>query len=140
MSALRQTDDVRASTARAYPAPAAPARAPRPRLKVVRAPGLARSRVPFVLTCIAILGGALLSALLLNTSMASIAFERYELSNEMGRLEQDRKDLVAELDQRSSPDRLAAAARELGMVEANGTGWLRLADGSVQGSPAPAGG
>lgn len=129
-----------ARTARAYPLPARPAAAPPPRLRVVRAPEQARSRVPFVIACMAVLAGALLTALLLNTQMASLAFERYALSNELGRLEQERMDLVAELDSRSSPARLAEAATELGMVEANGTGWLRLADGSVQGAPAPAGG
>jgi hypothetical protein len=88
----------------------------------------------------AVLGGALLAALLLNTQVASLAFERYELSNELGQLRQDRMDLVAQLDAKSSPTQLAQAARGLGMVEANGTGWLRLADGSVQGAPAPAAG
>ena len=139
MSALPQAA-ARTGAARAYPLPARPAPAPRPRLRVVRAPEQARSRVPFVLACMAVLGGALLTALLLNTQMASLAFERYELSNELGRLQQDRKDLVAELDARSSPSQLAEAAARQGMVESNGTGWLRLADGSVQGAPAPAGG
>ncbi|UZN04938.1 hypothetical protein [Cellulomonas sp. S1-8] len=130
----------RTGAARAYPLPSRPAAAPPPRLRVVRAPAQSRSRVPFVLACMAVLGGALLTALLLNTQMASLAFERYELSNDLGRLRQDRMDLVAQHDARSSPSQLAAAARALGMVEANGTGWLRLADGSVQGAPAPAGG
>lgn len=139
MSALPQAA-VRTADARAYPLPARPAAAPAPRLRVVRAPDQARSRAPFVLACMAVLGGALLAALLLNTQMASLAFDRYELSNDLGRLRQDRMDLVAQLDQRSSPTQLAEKARALGMVEANGTGWLRLADGSVQGAPAPAGG
>lgn len=130
----------RTGAARAYPQPARPAAAPPPRLRVVRAPAQARSRVPFVLACMALLGGALLAALLLNTQVASLAFERYELSNELGQLRQDRMDLVAQLDAKSSPTQLAQAARGLGMVEANGTGWLRLADGSVQGAPAPAAG
>lgn len=139
MSALPQAA-VRTGAARAYPLPSRPTPAPRPRLQVVRAPAQTRTRVPFVLACMAVLGAALLSALLLNTQMASLAFEKYELSNELGRLEQDRMDRVAELDMRSSPTQLAAEARRLGMVEANGTGWLRLADGSVRGAPAPAGG
>jgi UPF0716 family protein affecting phage T7 exclusion len=95
--------------------------------------------VPFVLACMAVLGAALLAALLLNTSMAGQAFERYELSNQLGRLQQDQLDLAAELDARSAPDALAAAAAGLGMVPANGTGWVRLSDGTVQGAPAPAG-
>ncbi|AEE45741.1 hypothetical protein [Cellulomonas fimi] len=127
----------RVSTARAYPAPARqPAAAPR--LRLVRAPQTARTRVPFVLACMAVLAAALLSALLLNTQMASGAYEKYGLSNELGRLDQDAKDLQAQLDQKASPAQVAAAARALGMVPADGTGWVRVSDGTVQGSPAPA--
>ena len=120
------------------PAAPRPAPAPRPRLRVVRAPQQARTRVPFVFLCMAILGAALLSALLLNTSMAGGAFERSSLTSRLGRLQQDQLDLVAQLDARSAPASLAQAAGGLGMVPANGTGWLRLSDGSVQGAPAPA--
>jgi hypothetical protein len=94
--------------------------------------------VPFVLACMAVLAAALLSALLLNTSTASQAFERYTLTNQLARMEQDQAELQAQLDSKSSPDSLAAAARAIGMVPANGTGWLRLSDGTVQGAPAPA--
>jgi len=130
-----------AARATAYPAPPRPrpTRAPAPRLRVVRAPEHARTRVPFILACMAVLGGALLSALLLNTSMAASAYAKYDLSNELGRLNQDALGLTAELDAKASPTQLAAAATALGMVPTNGTGWLRLADGSVQGAPEPAG-
>ena len=47
--------------------------------------------------------------------------------------------LTAQLDAKASPAQLAAAATALGMVPTNGTGWLRLSDGSVQGVPEPAG-
>ncbi|GEL94247.1 hypothetical protein [Cellulomonas composti] len=135
------------ATARAYPAPARPVRssgaparttgerAPAPRLRLVRAPANARLRVPFVLVCMGVLALALLTALLLNTQMASNAYAKYDLSNELGRLDQDAKDLSAQLDQKSSPSALAAAAAKLGMVPAAGTGWVRLADGTVQGAP-----
>jgi len=130
-----------AARATAYPAPSRPrpASAPAPRLRVVRAPEHARTRVPFILACMAVLAGALLSALLLNTSMAASAYAKYDLSNELGRLNQDQQDLTAQLDAKASPTQLAAAAAALGMVPTNGTGWLRLSDGSVQGTPEPAG-
>jgi hypothetical protein len=130
-----------AARATAYPAPSRPraTTAPAPRLRVVRAPEHARTRVPFILACMAVLGGALLSALLLNTSMAASAYAKYDLSNELGRLNQDSQDLTAQLDAKASPTQLAAAAASLGMVPTNGTGWLRLSDGSVQGTPEPAG-
>lgn len=130
-----------AARATAYPAPPRPRAtpAPAPRLRVVRAPEHARTRVPFILACMAVLAGALLSALLLNTSMAASAYARYDLANELGRLNQDAQDLTAELDAKASPTQLAAEATRLGMVPTNGTGWLRLSDGSVQGAPEPAG-
>ena len=130
-----------AARATAYPAPSRPrpTTAPAPRLRVVRAPEHARTRVPFILACMAVLAGALLSALLLNTSMAATAYAKYDLSNELGRLNQDQQDLTAQLDAKASPTQLAAAAAALGMVPTNGTGWLRLSDGSVQGVPEPAG-
>ena len=71
--------------------------------------------------------------------MASTAYAKYDLSNQLGQLDQDAKDKQAELDAQASPEHLAEAAAALGMVPTNGTGWLRLADGSVQGAPEPAG-
>ena len=131
------------SAVRARTAPARPARAPQnppaPRLRLVRAPQQARTRMPFILACMAVLAGALLSALLLNTSMASTAYAKYDLSNTLGQLDQDAQDKQADLDAKASPAQLAAAAGALGMVPTNGTGWLRLSDGSVQGAPEPAG-
>jgi len=131
------------SAARAYPAPArpypaaapAPARQPAaPRLRLVRAPSQARTRVPFVLVCMGVLALALLTALLLNTQMAQNSFEKFDLSKELGRLDQDAKDLSAALDHKGSPAELAKSAGALGMVPSEGTGWIRLSDGTVQGA------
>ena len=119
--------------------PSARSTPPAPRLRVVATPAQARTRVPFVLACMAVLAVALLAALLLNTSAAGQAFERYTLTNKLARLEQDQLDLQAQLDARSSPASLAASARAIGMVRAAGTGWLRLSAGRVQGAPAPDG-
>ncbi|UJP38766.1 hypothetical protein [Cellulomonas palmilytica] len=132
------------SAARAYPAPArpygtttapTPARQPAPpRLRLVRAPSHARTRVPFVLVCMGVLAAALLGALLLNTQMAKNSYEKYDLGIELGRLDQDAKDLSAALDAKGSPSQLAKAASALGMVPSEGTGWIRLSDGTVQGA------
>jgi hypothetical protein len=131
------------SAARVAPATRAPrpAAAPQasPRLLLVRAPAQTRTRVPFVLVCMGILGGALLSALLLNTSMARGAYEKHDLDRELAQLSVAEQDLSAELDRRSSPSELAAAARALGMVRATSPAWLQLSDGSVLGAPSPAG-
>ena len=119
------------------PRPSRPAVArPAPRLRLVRAPAQTRTRVPFVVACMAILGGALLAALLLNTTMARGAYEKQDLDVELAKLAGTQQDLSAELDRRASPVELAASARALGMVPAVSTGWVRLSDGSVQGVPA----
>ena len=122
----------------AVPRPARPAVAPQqaPRLRLVRAPAQTRTRVPFVVACMAILAGALLTALLLNTTMARGAYEKHDLDVELARLASTQQDLSAALDRRASPAELAASARALGMVQARSTGWLRLADGTVRGGPA----
>ena len=122
----------------AAPRPARPAVAPQqaPRLRLVRAPAQTRTRVPFVVACMAILAGALLTALLLNTTMARGAYEKQDLDLEAARLASTQQDLSAELDRRASPAELAASARALGMVQARSTGWLSLADGTVRGGPA----
>jgi len=104
----------------------------------VRPPQQVRTRVPFVLMCMGILITALVTMLLLNTATAQAAFETTKSERELTRLVQDNDELAAQLDEKSSPEQLAAAARELGMVPATGTGWIRLSDQTVSGAPAPA--
>lgn len=127
-----------AAAPRRAPSPA-PAPPPRPRLRVVRAPAQARTRVPFVLTCIATLAAALLGALLLNTSMAQGAYERYELQTRLAQSAQAQQEMRSHLEELSAPAALATAAQGLGMVPSVTGGYLRLADGAVLGNPAPAG-
>jgi cell division protein FtsX len=89
--------------------------------------------VPFVVTCMAILAGALLAALLLNTQLAAGAYEQRSMDVELAQLARDEQSLSAELDTNKSPAKLAESAAALGMVPAGSTGWLRLSDGTVQG-------
>jgi hypothetical protein len=97
-----------------------------------------RTRVPFVLICMGLLIAALLTALLLNTSMAQAAFETTDTQRQLSQLVQDNEELQAQLDEKSSPEQLAAQARALGMVPATGTGWVRLSDQTVSGAQSPA--
>ena len=115
-----------------------PLTSPAPRLRLVRPPEQARLRVPFVLACMGLLAGALITALLLNASTAQAAFGTSARHAELSRLQQDGDDLQAKIDAASSPEQLANSARALGMVPATGTGWVRLSDGTVAGAPAPA--
>lgn len=119
----------------------APVRAPartswRPRLKLVRAPAQARSRLPFLLLCVAILGGALLGALALNTSMAITAYTITDRQVELAQLSQTEQQLQTQLEQISSPTVLADAADRLGMVPAEGLSYITLKDGTITGPAA----
>ncbi|SDS62706.1 hypothetical protein SAMN04489860_1977 [Paraoerskovia marina] len=95
---------------------AAPIAAPRPRLQLVRTPDQARSRGPFIVLCMSILGGALLCGLLLSTTMVSGSFEMRTLQRELGAVAQDTQDLQMDVDSASAS--LHERATALGMVPA----------------------
>lgn len=94
--------------------------------------------MPFVLMCIAVLAGALVSVLLLNTSMAHGAYEERELQSTIARLSEQKQALLADLDAQSSPGALAKRARELGMVQDSTPAFIDLAAGAIIGAPTPA--
>jgi hypothetical protein len=122
---------------RAVPRPsAAPAAEPRqrPRLRVVRPPAQVRTHVPFVMVCMAILAGALLAALLLNTQLAQGSYAEQSMDSELAQLARTEQALSAQLDANRSPEQLAAQATALGMQPAGSTAWLSLADGTVRGA------
>lgn len=129
----------RVQAPRVQPRPSAPAPATRtaPRLRLVRPPAQARTHVPFVVSCMAILGGALLSALLLNTQLAAGAYETRTMDVRLAELAREEQALAAQIDANTSPANLAAAAQGLGMQPAGPTGWLTLADGTVRGGTEP---
>ena len=108
----------------------------RPRLRIVRAPAAARSRLPFLLLCVAILAGSMLGALALNTSMATTAYTIGERQVELAQLTQTEQQLGTQLEQMSSPVQLAAAADRIGMVPAAGLSYITLADGTITGPAA----
>jgi hypothetical protein len=127
---------VRAPRVRPRPS-AAPQSAPeRPRLRLVRPPAQARTHVPFVVTCMAILAAALIGALLLNTQLAAGSYEQRTMDVRLAELARSEQALSAELDANKAPAKLAESAAALGMVPAGSTGWLRLSDGTVQGDAA----
>lgn len=121
----------------------APERRPVPattrRLHVVRAPAQTRTRTPFVVLCMGVLGASLLGTLLLNTAMAQGEYDRFALQTELTRAAQAEQRLAGELAQLESPAHVAEAAASMGMVPSTGGGYLRLSDGAVLGSPTPAG-
>ena len=120
------------------PAPAR-SRAAAPRLRLVRAPQSARTRAPFIVFCIAILVGALIGALILNTSMARGSYQAHDLQIELAGLARTEQELDTQLLAHKAPGQLAKSARALGMVPAPELAFLRLTDGAILGSPTPAG-
>ena len=127
-----------ASAARTLPGHDYPVAAPRtseapPRLRLVQAPAQARSRAPFVLTCIGLLAGALLGTLLLNTAMADGSYEARALQRELAAQAEVTDTLGARLDELKSPQALALRATELGMVRVSEPPVLRLSDQTIIG-------
>ncbi|WP_454049080.1 hypothetical protein [Cellulomonas sp. Marseille-Q8402] len=137
MSAEQAAPRVSAPRVRPRPAgaPGAPASSPaaKPRLRLVRPPAQARTHVPFVVTCMAILAAALLAALLLNTQLAAGAYATRTMDVRLAELARTEQALSAEIDANKAPARLAERAIAQGMQPAGSTGWLRLSDGTVQG-------
>ncbi len=120
------------SAVRATARPAAPL-VRRPKLRIVHAPAAARSRVPFLLLCVVLLGGAMLVALMLNTTMAATAYEIHSTELELAKLSQTNQELATEVDELAAPARLADRASDLGMVRSAEVSFLRLADHAVIG-------
>ena len=123
-----------ASEPRRTPSPRpAPRSQAKSRLRVIEAPAPRRSIVPFALLCMAIFAAALLTVLVLNTSMASASFEKAELQTEIGRIDQDTQGLQVQLESKraSLPDQ----ALKLGMVQSSDPVTLRLDTGQLAGVP-----
>jgi cell division protein FtsB len=127
--------ETRRATAQATPAspptkrvqrPARPPRSPRSpqssrppqpaRPRPARRPA-APPRTPFVLLIVGLLGGALVSLLLLNTVLAQDAFELSRLQASTKQLEQQRQSLELDIAREEAPAQLSQKARNLGMVQ-----------------------
>ncbi|GHF31773.1 hypothetical protein GCM10010218_10850 [Streptomyces mashuensis] len=100
-------------------------------------PGGAR-RTPFVLLVVVLLGSGLISLLLLNSALNQGSFELSRLQRKTTELTDEQQELQQEVDRLAAPDALERRARELGMIPGGSPAFLNP-DGSVSGSPAPAG-
>lgn len=117
------------------PSPQAPP-APRPwgpRLHVVRNPAPARSLVPYLVLCAAILLGSLVGALLLNTQMAVTAYEIHDSRRDLNRLVEAEASLRQQVEVAGSPAVLQQRATDLGMVPAETILFVDLSSGTVLG-------
>jgi cell division protein FtsB len=98
-------------------------------------------KTPFVLLVLALLGGGLITLLLLNSAAAADAFAQRELQQKNRALSVQEQELVRQVAALEAPGSLDARARRLGLVPAGAPGFL-VVDPSgrtkVTGSPAAA--
>ena len=119
------------------PAPGTRPRPPAPRLKVV-APARSGSRTGLALLAVALLAGGLMTLLVLNISLSRGSYQLSDAQLEGRRLAERQQALEEEIEAARAPQRLAARARDLGMVPAPNTAFVELPSGKVRGRPAEA--
>jgi len=125
-----------ASTAAAKPAVKKPAVKKNVRAAVRSRPAAvqrAAPRTPFVLLIIGLLGGALVSLLLLNTVLAEDAFTLTRLQQSNKQLEQQRQAYEEDIAREGSPAGLAEKAKALGMKEAEDPAFFDPGTGRASG-------
>ncbi|HZB29915.1 MAG TPA: hypothetical protein VE465_07095 [Streptosporangiaceae bacterium] len=116
--------------------PAKPAAAPKLAAGVAGRPArpAAPPRMPFVVLLVGLLGGALVSLLLLNTVLAQDAFTLTELQRSNQQLLQQRQALQEEIAKEESPARLGQRAKALGMREPRQPAFVDAQTGNVVGA------
>jgi hypothetical protein len=111
----------------------------RARLTLVPRPATRAPRVPFIVLVSLLLVGGVVGLLLFNTAMQQRSFTATALEQEAAMLEAREQALRMELDSLREPQKVAARAKQLGMVPVLNPAFLRLADGRVLGNPTAAG-
>ncbi|WST50435.1 hypothetical protein OG592_28700 [Streptomyces avidinii] len=93
--------------------------------------------MPFVLLVVALLGGGLISLLLLNSALNEGSFQLTKLKKETTALTDEEQALQRDVDAHSAPDALQRRAHELGLVPGGSPVFIGP-DGRIAGSAAPA--
>ena len=91
---------------------------PRRPVRTVERRAATAPRAPFAVLVVGLLGGALVSLVLLNTVLAQQAFTRSELRRENQRLDEREQGLREDIAREDGPEILHAKARRLGMRDA----------------------
>lgn len=112
----------------------------RARLTVVPRTRAQAARMPFVALVTMVLLGGVVGLLLFNTSMQQSSFAATALESQATTLAAREQSLQMDLDRLRDPQRIAAAAQRLGMVQACNPAFLRLGTGEVSGRPCAADG
>ena len=111
----------------------------RARLTVVPRTARRRApRVPFVTLVSLLLVGGVAGLLFFNTSMQQASFTATDLEQQVAVLDAHEQSLKMQLESLRDPQRVALAAKVMGMVPPSSPAFLRLSDGAVLGKPAPA--
>ncbi|MGW0907924.1 cell division protein FtsL [Streptomyces sp. NPDC002853] len=92
------------------------------------------ARTPFVLLVVLLLGGGLITLLILNSSLNEGSFQLSELKKETTELTDQEQELQRDVDAYAAPEALQRRARELGMVPGGDPAFLNP-DGTVRGVP-----
>ncbi|AZM52766.1 hypothetical protein DMA15_09275 [Streptomyces sp. WAC 01529] len=95
------------------------------------------ARTPFVLLVVLLLGGGLITLLILNSSLNEGSFQVSELKRETKDLTEEEQQLQRDVDGYAAPDALQRRADELGMVPGGDPAFLNP-DGTVRGVPGAA--
>lgn len=96
------------------------------------------ARTPFAVLVIAMLAAGVVGLLMFNTNMQQASFKATALQDRVNVLTAKEQSLALELDQLRDPQRLAVAAKALGMVAPSQPAFVRLSDGRVLGNPTAA--
>ena len=95
-------------------------------------------RVPFVTLVSVLLVAGVAGLLWFNTSMQQVSFTATALEDKAQALQAQRQGLEMDIDALRNPQRVAAAAKHMGMVPPATPAFIRLGDGKVLGHPVPA--
>ncbi|MEU2889856.1 septum formation initiator family protein [Streptomyces albidoflavus] len=95
------------------------------------------ARTPFVLLVVVLLGGGLITLLVLNSALNEGSFTLSELKRENTELTDEQQELQREVDAQARPDALRRRADTLGLVP-GGVPVFLDPDGTVRGVPSPA--
>jgi hypothetical protein len=110
----------------------------RARLTLVPTGASRAPRAPFAVLVFAILGAGVVGLLMFNTHMQQGSFYATRLQQRADDLTARQQALDMQLERLRAPQRLATAGKALGMVAPGVPAFVRLADGTVVGTPTPA--
>ena len=109
----------------------------RARLTVVPRRRVRAPRMPFVALVSMVLLGGVVGLLMFNTSMQQAAFASTDLQQEADTLAARQQTLQMDLDRLRDPQRIAAAAVKLHMVQTPNAAFLDMRTGRIEGVAAP---